>query len=1128
MKWRIGKFGQRAFSLVILILLKELSMRVQQLFASVLVLFFANSVLAQAQTPDIAEATKPKSAFSAATFSGIKLREIGPAVASGRIIDIAVVAHKPATWYVAVASGGVWKTTNAGTTWTPIFDSEGSYSIGCVTVDPTNENVIWVGSGENNSQRSVGYGDGVYKSLDGGKTWKNMGLKASEHIGKIIVDPRNADIVYVSAQGPLWASGGDRGLYKTVDGGKNWNAVLTVSENTGVSDLWMDPRDSKVLYASSYQRRRHQWTLLNGGPESAIWKSTDAGITWRKLDKGIPKVDLGRIGLAVSPVNSDVLYAIVEATDVKDKGIYRSNDRGESWSKQSDYVSGSPQYYQELIPDPKNVDRVYSMDVFSMVTEDGGKTWKRVGEKHKHIDNHALWIDPADTDHLVNGNDGGVYESWDRGVTWHFKANLPVTQFYRVAVDNALPFYNIYGGTQDNNTLGGPSRTMNANGIVNSDWFVTVGGDGFFAAIDPTDSNIVYSSWQYGGLIRFDRKTGERVDIKPRVQPGEAPLRWNWDSPLIISPHNPKRLYFAAQRVFRSDDRGDNWVPVSPDLSQQIDRNKLKIMGRVWSVDAVAKNHSTSLYGSVISLSESPIVEGLLYAGTDDGLVQISEDGGKNGRLSGALIGIPANAAVSDLKASAHDASTVYAAFNNHKMGDFKPYLLKSADRGKTWVSIVGDLPVRGTVHTMAEDPTRPSLLYVGTEFGLYFSPDAGRRWIQLKGGMPTIAVRDITVQKREGDLVVGTFGRGFFVLDDLTPLRNASDELLAKEAALMPVKKAWMYIPRTPLGGRDKASQGAAFYTAPNPLFGAVFTYYLKDELITKRQARLNAEKKIQAKGGDTFYPTWEALERETREPAPAVMLTITDSAGNVVRRVSAPTKAGFHRVAWDLRYPATNPARTTPIDAEANPWDEGPRGVLALPGNYTATLEKWVDGKVTQLAASVTVNTEMLGTASLPAPDRAKVLEFSNKVASLQRAVLGVAELSKEVQRRLDALKVSLIDTRAAALPLLTRARAISDDLKDLDIALTGNKILDKYQEPLPTPVSERVSNIVSSLWVSTSAPTGTQERGYEIAASEFAPLLEKMRTILEVDLVGLEAQAEALSAPWTPGRLPVWKKN
>ncbi len=1104
-------------------------MRLHQLSATLLLslLMFADVALAQNPAPT-ADTVKPKSAFSAATFSGIKLREIGPAVASGRIGDIAVVSHKPATWYVAVASGGVWKTTNAGTTWTPIFDNEGSYSIGCVTVDPTNENVIWVGTGENNSQRSVGYGDGVYKSLDGGKSWQNMGLKASEHIGKIIVDPNNADIVYVSAQGPLWAPGGDRGLYKTIDGGKTWKAVLTVSENTGVSDLWMDPRDAKVLYATSYQRRRHQWALLNGGPESAIWKSTDAGGTWRKLDKGLPKVDLGRIGLAVSPANPDFVYAIIEAADAKDKGFYRSTDRGESWARQSDYVSGSPQYYQELIADPKNAERVYSMDVFTQVTEDGGKTWKRLAEKYKHVDNHALWIDPNDTDHLVNGNDGGVYETWDRGANWQFKANLPVTQFYRVAVDNAAPFYNIYGGTQDNNTLGGPSRTVNAPGIVNSDWFVTVGGDGFFAAIDPTDSNIVYSSWQYGGLIRFDRKTGERMDIKPRVQPGEPPLRWNWDSPLLISPHNPKRLYYAAQRIFRSDDRGDNWVPVSPDLTKQIDRNKLKMMGRVWSVDAVAKNHSTSLYGSIISLSESPKVEGLIYAGTDDGLVQITEDGGKDGRISGALTGVPANSAVSDLKASSHDANTVYAAFNNHKMGDFKPYLLKSADRGRTWVSIAGDLPQRGTVHTFAEDPTRPNLLFVGTDFGLYFSPDAGRRWIQLKGGMPTISVRDITIQKREGDLVVGTFGRGFFVLDDLTPLRLATDELLGKEAALMPTKKAWMYIPRTPLGSRDKASQGASFYTAPNPQFGAVFTYHLRDELLSQRQTRLNDEKRIAAKGGDTFYPTWDALERETREPAPAVMLIITDSAGNVVRRISAPTKAGFHRVAWDLRYPPSNPARLTPIDLEATPWDEGPRGPLALPGNYTATLEKWVDGKVTPLAEPVTVTTEVLGTASLPAPDRAQVLAFTNKVASLQRAVLGVAELSKETQRRLDALKVALNDTRAPTQALLSNARGIEAQLKDLDIALTGNKLLDKYQEPLPTGVSERVNNIVGGLWNSTSAPTGTQQRSYDIAATEFEPLLQKMRMIVETDLRALEAGAEALAAPWTPGRLPVWKKN
>ena len=1066
-----------------------------------------------------------KSPFSSATFAGIKLREIGPALASGRVIDIAVMPAKPSRWLVAIASGGVWKTENAGTTWTPIFDGEGAYSIGCVTIDPNNPNVLWVGTGENNSQRSVGYGDGIYKSLDGGQTWKNMGLKTSEHIGKIIVDPHNSDIVYASAQGPLWSSGGERGLFKTIDGGKTWKAVLTISENTGVSDLWMDPRASNVLYATAYQRRRHVWGMVHGGPESAIWKSTDAGATWRKLDKGIPKTDLGRIGLAVSPANPDVLYAIIEATETKDRGSYRSNDRGESWTRLADYVSTSPQYYQELVPDPKNVDRVYSMDTFTHVTEDGGKTWKRLSEQHKHVDNHALWIDPANTDHLVNGNDGGVYESWDRGAHWHYKANLPVTQFYRVAVDNAAPFYNIYGGTQDNNTLGGPSRTTSTHGIVNSDWFVTVGGDGFFSAIDPSDPNIVYSEWQHGGLIRFDRLTGERIDIRPRPLPGEAPHRWNWDAPLLISPHQPKRLYFAAQRVFRSDDRGDNWTPISADLSSGIDRNKLKMMGRVWSIDAVAKNHSSSIYGNIVALNESPKAEGLLYAGTDDGLIHVTENGGKDWLKIDAFPGVPKNTYVSDIKPSPFDANIVYAAFNNHKQGDFKPYLLRSADRGKTWASIAGDLPLRGTVHTFAEDPARANLFYCGTEFGLFFSADGGRRWVQLKGGMPTIAVRDIAIQQREGDLVLGTFGRGFFVLDDLTALRKVSDGMLAADAALLPVKNAHMFIPRQQLGGREKASQGAAFYTAPNPPFGAIFTYYLKADLTTQKERRRSEEKKIADQGGDVFYPTWEALEREALEPAPTIVLTITDASGKVVRRVTGPTKAGMQRVSWDLRYPPIDPTRLDASDDTSNPFATPPQGAMVLPGKYSVSLEKWVDGVVTPLAGPESFTAEILGTASLPAPDRLEVAAFATRTANLQRAVLGAMALVKETQRRVAVLQKSLLDTAAATTPLMARAREIDNRLKDIDTALSGDKLRAKYEEPVSPSISNRLNDIVGALWNSTATPTGTQQRSYEFAADQFTPVLERLRRLVETDLRQLESEAESLGAPWTPGRVPVW---
>ncbi len=1073
---------------------------------------------------------KPKLPFSSGTFEGISLRAIGPAVTSGRIADIAVVPDRPATWYVAAASGGVWKTVNAGTSWTPLFDKEGSYSIGCVTVDPGNRHVVWVGTGENNSQRSVGYGDGVYKSLDGGETWRNTGLKASEHIGKIVVDPKNSDVVYVAAQGPLWAAGGERGVFKTTDGGKTWKASLTVSENTGASDLWMDPRDPKILYATSYQRRRHVWGMVHGGPESAIWKTSDAGATWRKVEKGIPKADLGRIGLAISPADPDVVYALIEASDPKDRGTYRSTDRGESWARIGDYSPNGPQYYQKLVPDPKNVDRVYSMDVFTHVTEDGGKTWRRLGEKHKHVDNHALWIDPADTSHLLSGNDGGIYESFDRGAAWEFKSNLPVTQFYRVAVDETKPFYFIYGGTQDNATLGGPSRTTTAHGIVNSDWFVTAGGDGFFSAVDPKDPDIVYSESQYGGLVRFDRKTGEEIDIQPQPGPGEAPLRWNWDSPLIISPHASTRLYFAAQRIFRSDDRGDDWKAVSGDLTRQIDRNRLKMMGRVWSVDAVAKNTSTSFYGNIVSLAESPRKEGLLYAGTDDGLLQITEDGGGTWRKVETFPGVPPDTYVSRVEPSPHDERTVYVGFDNHKTGDFRPYLLKSTDLGRTWTSIAGDLPARGSVYVVVEDPGKPGLLYCGTEFGLFFTPDGGRRWIRLKGGMPTIAVRDIVIQQREGDLVAATFGRGFFVLDDLTPIRRATDELLAKEAALLPVKTAWMYVPSKPLGLRDKAFMGEAFYSAPNPPFGAVFTYYLKDELKTRKAARLAEEKKVEAKGGDVFYPPWDALRGEAREEEPAVILTVTDAAGNVVRRLVGPVKAGFHRVAWDLRYPPANPVKPKaekPGEEEDDSlFRPPPQGPLAMPGTYTVTLGKELDGVVTTLGEPVTFSAQVLGTASLPAPDRAKVVEFERKTARLQRAVLGSIELAKDVERRIELLSKALLDTPAADPGLLMRARELGLGLKDLQEQLSGDEVVSKHQEPVAPSIVGRVQRVVESQWSSTSAPTGTQRRAYEIASQGFVTVLEKLRTLVETDLKGLEAKAEAAGAPWTPGRVPEWK--
>jgi photosystem II stability/assembly factor-like uncharacterized protein len=1076
------------------------------------------------------EDEKPKGGWSADTWSGLALRGIGPAVTSGRIVDIAVDPTDDKRFFLAVASGGVWRTENGGTTWTPVFDGEGSYSIGCVTIDPKNPHVVWVGTGENNSQRSVGYGDGVYKSVDGGATWTNVGLKASEHVAKILVHPEDSDVVYVAAQGPLWAPGGDRGLYKTTDGGKTWTAVLTIDENTGVTDVVMDPRDPDTLVAAAYQRRRHVFTLIGGGPGSGLHKTTDGGRTWKKLTGGLPKEEMGRIGLALAPTEPDTLYALVEtAAANKAGGTFRSTNRGETWEKQGDYNPGGPMYYQEILVDPKDAERLYSMDVFLKVSDDAGKTWRNLGERYKHVDNHAMWIDPDDTHHYLVGGDGGLYRSLDRGATWQWTANLPVTQFYRVEVDDSAPAYFIYGGTQDNNTLGGPSRTWNAHGIANHDWFVTWGGDGFHARIDPTDPNIVYSTLQYGVLGRYDRRSGEAVLIQPQEKPGDDPLRWNWDSPLVLSPHKPTRLYFAAQRVFRSEDRGDRWTPVSRDLTRRIDRNTLKVMGRVWGPDAVAKGQSTSFYGNIVSLEESPLVEGLLYVGTDDGLVQVSEDGGKTWRRQEAFPGVPEMSYVSDLFASRFDASVVYAAFNNHKNGDFKPYFLRSADRGRTWASITADLPARGSAWTIAEDTVERELLFAGTEFGLFFSRDAGRKWVQLEGGMPVIAVRDLAIQKREGDLVVATFGRGFYVLDDLTPLRVAKPADLEKEALTFPVKRSLAYIPSTPFGLKEKAFLGETFYTAPNPPFGAVFTYYLKEEVKTKRKARLEAEKEVEEKGAAIAYPDAAALRAEAREEEPAVVLTVKDTDGNVVRRLTGPVKAGVHRVAWDLRFPASAPTSLkpgpTPVE---NPFYEAPAGPLAAPGTYTVSFEKRVDGALTPFGEPQTFPVESLGLQTLKAADAKALLAFQKRTARLQRAVLGAIEAAEEAQSRLKVAKKAIDDTPTADPKLGAEARRIERELEAILIGLRGDSVMAGRNEPTAMSTVDRVQAIVSSHWSATVAPTGTSREAYAVASEAFEKQLATVRTLVETDLRALEGAMEKAGAPWTPGRVPTWQKE
>lgn len=1076
---------------------------------------FSPITTATTHAQDSDEPSDPSPGLSSSLISGLRFRSLGPALMSGRISDIVVDPTNRSTWYVAAASGGVWKTTNAGTTWQPIFDNYGSYSIGCLALDPGNPHVLWVGTGENNSQRSVGYGDGLYQSRDGGRSFRKVGLESSEHIAKIIVHPEDSDTVYVAAQGPLWKSGGDRGLYKTTDGGASWKCVLEISPDTGVTDVVIDPRDPDTLYAASYQRRRHVWTLIDGGPEAGLHKSTDGGETWRSIDRGLPGGDIGRIGLAISPINPDILYAVVEAANDQG-GFYRSENRGETWSRQSDYVTGSPQYYQEIVADPHQLDRVYALDTYLMVSEDGGRSFSRAGEANKHVDNHALIIDPENPDHLIVGCDGGLYETWDRCRTYRYTANLPLTQFYKIAVDDSKPFYYVYGGTQDNATQGGPSRTDNVHGIRNSDWFITVFGDGFGPAVDPEDPNIVYSQWQYGGLVRYDRRTGERMDIKPQETEDGPPLRWNWDSALALSPHQPKRIYYAAQILFRSDDRGDSWTAISPDLTRNLDRNALKVMGKVWSVDSVAKNTSTSFYGSIVALAESPLVANLLYVGTDDGLIQVSEDGGENWRKIESFphLDVPEFAYVSDIEPSQHDPDTVYAVLQNFKRGDFRPYLVKSTDRGKNWVDISSDLPERGSTYTICEDHENPQLLFVGTEFGVFTSFDGGLKWVALGGGLPTIAVRDMKIQQRENDLVLGTFGRGFYVLDDYSPLRALTPESVETAAEIFPIKDAPMFIPRAPMSGSGKAYQGAGFYTADNPPFGATITYRLKESRSTAKSERRKRESRAGARG-DTPYPSWEELKAEDREERPLTVLTIRDSEGDVVRRLPGSTSAGIHRVTWDFRYPGLAPGSR----------GDG-FGPMAVPGTYTVDLAMLGDEGWEVLVEPTEFQCIPLGMADLNEEQRQQSLEFQRQTAELQRVLLAAYEVLREGTSRVEAMKG--LAERSHRLPLEFRDRVRQLELRLLDLTeqFAGDPTQSRRSEPSMPGLVGRLQTVIRGHWSTSQAPTETHRKQFEMVAEALPKLLDDVRKAVEKDLVKLEADLDKAAAPWTPGRkIPAW---
>ena len=1065
--------------------------------------------------PSLAQEADTTKKLSAGTFSGLKFRSIGPAFMSGRIADIAIHPENKNIWYIAVGSGGVWKTTNAGITWIPIFDGQKSYSIGCITIDPNNQHVIWVGTGENVGGRHVGYGDGIYRSDDGGASWKNMGLKEPQHISKIIIHPKNSDIIWVAAQGPLWSKGGERGLFKSIDGGKVWKKVLGDDEWTGVTDIAIDPRDPDWLYAATWQRHRNVASYMGGGPGSGIHRSTDGGETWEKLKKGLPGSNLGKIGLAISPQKPDVIYAAIEL-DRRTGGVFKSTDRGSSWKKQSEAVAGAtgPHYYQELYASPHVFDRIYLMDVRIQVSDDGGKKFRRLSEKNKHSDNHTIAFNPDDPNWLLIGTDGGLYESFDLAENWRFISTLPLTQYYKVAVDDAEPFYNIYGGTQDNGTQGGPSRTDKRVGILNSDWSIVNYADGHQPATEPGNPAIVYAESQEGGLQRLDRISGENIYIKPQPGEGEEFERFNWDSPILVSPHLATRIYFASQRVWRSDNRGDSWTAISGDLTRNQERMILPLMDQTWSWDAPWDVNAMSTYNTITSLAESPMQEGLIYAGTDDGLIQVTEDGGENWNSIevGSLPGVPETAFVNDIKADLFDANTVYIALDNHKFGDLNPYLLKSTNRGKSWQSIAEDIPDRTLVWRLVQDHVKPGLLFAATEFGIYFTIDGGDKWIPLKGGLPTISFRDLAIQRGENDLVGASFGRSFYILDDYSVLRYISEEQLEQEAMIFPVRDALWYKPKSGYSG----SQGVTNFIAPNPPFGAIFTYYLSESYKTKKAIRKEEEEKLIKEKKPVIFPGWDKVEEERLQEAPKIWLTVKDENGAVVRRLEGPAKKGFHRIAWDLRYPASYA-----IDIDQLPSGDFSSGKIAPPGTYTVTLSKQVDGKITELTDLMSFNVVQLYKGALVGSTPDEILAFAKEIDQLMLESSAMSIVFRNAQKKLKGMQYALSVTPEPPGELDEQLFQLKTELQEIENQLYGNRSKEKIGEKDTPTFRSRLYFAQGGIRNITYGPTAAQKRSLEIAEAEFQDLKASLDEIINNKMPEMEKALIDAGAPWLEGQ-------
>jgi len=874
-------------------LLSRWARRLGSLFLSLVSIFFATF-----------GQTTP-SQFKRDLLKEFRWRLVGPSSPAGRVWQVVGVESNPKTFYVCTAGGGLWKSTDNGTTLLPIFDNETSASTGAVAIAKSDPNIVWVGTGEPANTRANSWGDGVYKSLDAGKTWKHMGLPDSRQISSIVIHPTRPNIVYVAAMGYEWGRNEKRGIFKTTDGGQTWSKVLYINDTTGFIDLQADPKRPDTLYAAAWQRFRFGGgDMAESGPSSGLYKSVDGGKTWKKLTNGLPKEDMGKITIAVARGNSDIVYAAILTGEpapggkrtIDTGGVFRSQDGGNRWQRMNPAMTSY--YYDRINVDPGDDNRIW-MPVFDlMVSTDGGKTLVKANMKHVHNDQHGIWIDPSDPQHLILGGDGGVNISWNRGATWQ-QAVLPIGQFYEVAVDNQDPYY-VYGGMQDTGHWVGPSQTYDNEGITNHDWIkLRFNGDGMSIHTDPRNPNIVYIVQEFGNFSRLDLRTWDRKELQPPADEakrrGLHPFRYDWTPPMIISQHDSNVLYLGSNYLFRYTEQGAQWDVISPDLSAQQDQT---LKG---TKPDYTGYHS---YGALFSIAESPLDAKIIWTGADDGPIYVTKDGGKTWDEVSRNFprDTPTFAVVGEIEASRYDPAAAYVVYDNHTREDHRPYVYRTGDYGKTWVNISGDLPLNGSSYVIREDPVNPNLLFVGTEFGVFVSIDRGHHWVQLKNNLPTVAVRAMAIQARDRDLVVGTFGRAIWIMD-IGPLQEMSAKVFDQPAYIFDSKPGTLFKTRFTYGATIEELNGDMFFRAENPPFGTMITYYVP---------------------GD--------LGRE-------VPISIQDEKGSVVRTLNGPGTAGIHRVNWDLKRQnkvtdaeATKAGVTTISEREALDW--------VAPGKYTATV--------------------------------------------------------------------------------------------------------------------------------------------------------------------------------------------